>query len=118
MAIDYGRMRATATRLLTENGKDFMLTRYSGGTTSADGSDAQGAPSDHVITGVTVPWSDSQLNSSTVQADDIQLKIEATKFLPAKGDKVDIDGRLLSVVGIDIKKPADTSLAYFLQLRS
>jgi hypothetical protein len=33
MAIDYRRMRATATRLLTENGKAYQLTR--GGTTTA-----------------------------------------------------------------------------------
>ena len=30
MAIDYRRMRATATRLLTENGKTYQLTRGGG----------------------------------------------------------------------------------------
>lgn len=114
----YESMQEVATELLTEFGRDFTLRRYSGGTTSTDGSDSQGSPDGHTVTGVTVPWSDSQLNSSTVQADDIQLKIEATKFTPAKGDKVDVDGRWLSVVGIDIKKPADIVLAYFLQLRA
>jgi hypothetical protein len=34
MAIDYRRMRATATRLLTENGKAYQLTR--GGTITRD----------------------------------------------------------------------------------
>ncbi|WP_179194400.1 hypothetical protein [Citrobacter freundii] len=34
MAIDYRRMRATATRLLKNNGKSYQLTR--GGTTTRD----------------------------------------------------------------------------------
>ena len=56
MAIDYRRMRATATRLLTENGKAYQLTR--GGTTTRDqyGKEITTEPVIATVTGVITSY--------------------------------------------------------------
>jgi hypothetical protein len=118
MSFDYQDMQDTAAELLGvgEFGKVFTLNRYDGGTTLADGSDSQGSASPLSVTGVSVPFSQAQTNSSTIEAGDVQLIIDAT-LEPLPADKLVIDGAEYSIISIERKKPADVVLCYFIQLR-
>jgi hypothetical protein len=112
----YSEMQDYATELLTEFGKVFTLNRYDGGTTLADGSDSEGTATPFDILGMTVPFSQSEINSSTVEAGDIQMIIDAD-VEPFSSDKILVDSQEYSVISIERKKPADVVLCYFLQLR-
>ncbi|WP_031523394.1 hypothetical protein [Siccibacter colletis] len=117
MAIDYRRMRATATRLLTENGKAYQLTR--GGTTTRDqyGKEVITEPITASVTGVITEYSTREIDGSLVATGD--KKLAATFETEVRiGDHIEIDGKTWRVVQPNPIKPADVLISYNIQLRT
>ena len=73
MPIDYRRMRTTATRLLTENGKTYPLTR--GGTTTRDqfGKEVTTTAITGTVTGVITEYSSREIDGSLIATGDKKL---------------------------------------------
>ncbi|MCV2684316.1 hypothetical protein KVN08_16720 [Enterobacter hormaechei] len=117
MAIDYRRMRATATRLLTESGKAYQLTR--GGTTTRDqyGKEVITEPISATVTGVITEYSTREIDGSLIATGD--KKLAATFETEVRiGDLIDIDGKMWRVVQPNPVKPADVLISYNIQLRA
>lgn len=117
MAINYLRMRATATRLLTENGKAYQLTR--GGTTTRDqyGKEVITEPITATVTGVITEYSTREIDGSLIATGDKKLAATATTEVRI-GDHIEIDGKKWRVVQPNPVKPADVLISYNIQLRT
>jgi len=117
MPIDYRRMRATATRLLTENGKTYPLTR--GGTTTRDqfGKEVITPALTGTITGVITEYSAREIDGSLIATGD--KKLAATFETEVRiDDRIEIDGKKWRVVQPNPVKPADVLISYNIQLRA
>lgn len=115
MAIDYIKMRRTATRLLTENGMQYSAVRP-GGVDRVDGEEIIRPPVEFTLTGVLVSYKPAQIDGKNILTGDQQLTVTAA--LPVTvGDIVVIDGNQCRVVNPWPDKPASTVLCYKLQLR-
>ncbi|MDY0972571.1 hypothetical protein [Siccibacter turicensis] len=117
MPIDYRRMRATATRLLTENGKTYPLTR--GGTTTRDqfGKEVITPAVTGTVTGVITEYSSREIDGSLIATGD--KKLAATYETEVRiGDHIEIDGKKWRVVQPNPIKPADVLISYNIQLRT
>lgn len=115
MAIDYLKMRQTATRLLTANGAQYSAVRP-GGVERVDGEEVISPPAEFTITGVLVSYKPAQIDGKNILTGDQQLT--ATAAIPVHvGDIVVIDGQQCRVVNPWPVKPAVLVLCYKLQLR-
>lgn len=117
MAIDYRRMRATATRLLIENGKAYQLTR--GGTTTRDqyGREVTIEPVIATVIGVITEYSTREIDGSLIATGD--KKLAATYETEVRiDDRIEIDGKKWRVVQPNPVKPADVLISYNIQLRA
>jgi len=117
MPIDYRRMRATATRLLTENGKIYPLTR--GGTTTRDqfGKEVTTPAVNGTVTGVITEYSAREIDGSLIATGD--KKLAATFETEVRiDDRIEIDGKKWRVVQPNPVKPADVLISYNIQLRA
>jgi len=117
MPIDYRRMRATATRLLTENGKTYPLTR--GGTTARDqfGKEVITPALTGTVTGVITEYSAREIDGSLIATGDKKLAATfETEVLI--DDRIEIDGKKWRVVQPNPVKPADVLISYNIQLRA
>ena len=117
MAIDYRRMRNTATRLLTENGKTYPLTR--GGTTTRDqfGKEVTTPAVNGTVTGVVTEYSAREIDGSLIATGD--KKLAATFETEVRiDDRIEIDGKKWRVVQPNPVKPADMLISYNIQLRA
>lgn len=118
MAIDYRRMRNTATRLLTENGKAYQLTR-GGGTTTRDqfGKEVTTPVIAATVTGVITEYSSREIDGSLIATGD--KKLAATFETEVRiDDRIEIDGKKWRVVQPNPVKPADVLISYNIQLRA
>lgn len=117
MAINYLRIRATATRLLTENGKAYQLTR--GGTTIRDqfGKEITTPEITATVTGVITEYSSREIDGSLIATGD--KKLAATFETEVRiDDHIEIDGKKWRVVQPNPVKPADVLISYNIQLRA
>ncbi|MFT0941693.1 hypothetical protein ACMGLT_10570 [Enterobacter hormaechei] len=117
MAIDYRRMRATATRLLKDNGKSYQLTR--GGTTTRDqhGKEVTTPGITATVTGVITEYSSREIDGSMIATGD--KKLAATFETEVRiDDRIEIDGKKWRVVQPNPVKPADVLISYNIQLRA
>jgi hypothetical protein len=117
MPIDYRRMRATATRLLTENGKTYPLTR--GGTTTRDqfGKEVITPALTGTVTGVITEYSAREIDGSLIATGD--KKLAATFETEVRiDDRIEIEGKKWRVVQPNPVKPADVLISYNIQLRA
>lgn len=117
MPIDYRRMRATATRLLTENGKIYPLTR--GGTTTRDqfGKEVTTPAVNGTVTGVITEYSAREIDGSLIATGD--KKLAATFETEVRiDDRIEIDGKKWRVVQPNPVKPTDVLISYNIQLRA
>ena len=117
MAIDYRRMRNTATRLLTENGKTYPLTR--GGTTTRDqfGKEVTTPAVNGTVTGVVTEYSAREIDGSLIATGD--KKLAATFETEVRiDDRIEIEGKKWRVVQPNPVKPADMLISYNIQLRA
>lgn len=116
MAINYLRMRATATRLLTENGVHYTLTR--GGTVSRDdnGREIKTPAISASVTGVITEYQPREIDNSLVLTGDIKLTATFETEIRS-GDQIVIDGRTYRVVQPNPVKPGNVLISYKVQLR-
>lgn len=117
MPIDYRRMRATATRLLTENGKTYHLTRGGGTVRDQFGKEVTTPAITATVTGVITEYSTREIDGSLIATGD--KKLAATFETEVRiGDLIDIDGKKWRVVQPNPVKPADVLISYNIQLRA
>jgi len=117
MPIDYRRMRATATRLLTENGKNYQLTRGGGTVRDQFGKEAITPATTAVVTGVITEYSSREIDGSLIATGD--KKLAATfETVVRIDDRIEIDGKKWRVVQPNPVKPADVLISYNIQLRA
>ncbi len=113
----YRRMRNTATRLLTENGKAYPLTR--GGTTIRDqyGKEVTTPAVTGAVTGVITEYSSREIDGSLIATGDKKLAATAETEVRID-DRIEIDGKAWRVVQPNPVKPADVLISYNIQLRA
>ncbi|KGB00069.1 putative phage structural protein [Enterobacteriaceae bacterium ATCC 29904] len=117
MPIDYRRMRATATRLLTENGKTYRLTRGSGTVRDQFGKEVTTPTTVATVTGVITEYSSREIDGSLIATGD--KKLAATFETEVRiDDRIEIDGKKWRVVQPNPVKPADVLISYNIQLRA
>ena len=117
MAIDYRRSQARTTRLLTENGKAYQLTR--GGTTTRDqfGKEVTTPAITATVTGVITEYSAREIDGSLIATGD--KKLAATFETEVHiDDRIEIDGKKWRVVQPNPVKPADVLISYNIQMRA
>ncbi len=117
MPVDYRRMRNTATRLLTENGKAYPLTRGGGTTRDQFGKEITTPTVTATVTGVITEYSAREIDGSLIATGDKKLAATfETEIL--RDDLIEIDGRKWRVVQPNPVKPADVLISYNIQLRA
>lgn len=117
MAINYLRMRATATRLLTENGKAYQLTRGGGTIRDQLGKEVSTPTVNGTVTGVITEYSAREIDGSLIATGD--KKLAATFETEVRiDDRIEIDGKKWRVVQPNPVKPADVLISYNIQLRT
>lgn len=117
MAFDYRRMRATATRLLTENGKTYQLTRGGGTIRDQYGKEVVTPAVTAKVTGVITEYSAREIDGSLIATGD--KKLSATyETEVCIDDRIDVDGKKWRVVQPNPVKPADVLISYNIQLRA
>lgn len=116
MTINYLRMRATATRLLTENGAQYALTR--GGTVSRDenGREIKTPAISATVTGVITEYQPREVDGSLVITGDVKLAATFETELRID-DHIEIGGRKYRVVQPNPVKPGKVLISYNAQLR-
>ncbi|MDM3178667.1 hypothetical protein OGV46_09125 [Citrobacter sp. Cf108] len=117
MAISYLRMRATATRLLTENGKAYQLTRGGSAIRDQFGKEVTTPTVTATVTGVITEYSSREIDGSLIATGD--KKLAATFETEVRiDDRIEIDGKKWRVVQPNPVKPADVLISYNIQLRA
>lgn len=117
MAINYLRMRTTATRLLTENGKTYQLTRGGSITRDQFGKEVTIPAITATVTGVITEYSSREIDGSLIATGD--KKLAATFETEVRiDDRIEIDGKKWRVVQPNPVKPADVLISYNIQLRA
>lgn len=117
MAINYLRMRATATRLLTENGKVYPLTRGGGTIRDQFGKEVTTASITARVTGVITEYSSREIDGSLIATGDKKLAATAETEVRID-DRIEIDGKKWRVVQPNPVKPAGVLISYNIQLRA
>lgn len=116
MPISYPRMRNTADRLLTENGKSWDVTRP--GTIEVIGG-AEHITPDETFTaiGVRTDYRPGEIDGTAIQNGDTRIVFTADAELRT-GDLVDVDGKQYRIEKPNPVKPAELLLCYRAQLRA
>ncbi len=116
MAINYPRMRAIATRLITENGIACQLMR-GGGVKFIGGIEVDIPLEAHTIIGVISSYSPSEIDGTLIQNGDV--KMSATADIEIRiGDLIMVDGKKHRVIKPNPVKPAALLICYKPQLRA
>lgn len=116
VAIDYRRMRATATRLLTENGAKYIVTRK-GGVSVVGGVEYHKDDQTFNAIGVRTDYKPSEIDGSVIINGDVRIAFTASPELQI-GDLVLIDGKKYRIVEPNPIKPASILISYRAQLRA
>ncbi|WP_368893572.1 hypothetical protein [Kluyvera ascorbata] len=117
MAINYLRMRATATKLLTENGKMYLLTRGGGTIRDLFGKEVTTPFVTASVTGVITEYSSREIDGSLIATGDKKLAATAETEVRID-DRIEIDGKKWRVVQPNPVKPAGVLISYNIQLRA
>lgn len=116
MAIDYRRMRATATRLLTANGAEHPFTR--GGTVSREaGKEVRHPAQNGIVIGVITEYKPSEIDGSLIQGGDVLL-VATYETEIRIDDRIEVDGKKYRVVHPHPVKPGSILIGYRAQLRA
>lgn len=90
MAINYPRMRATATRLFTENGATYQLTR-GGGVEFVGGVEVDIPLESFPVIGVISSYSPGEIDGTLIQNGDVKMSATADVEIRI-GDLIMVDG--------------------------
>lgn len=116
MPISYPRMRNTAKRLLTGNGKSWDVTRP--GTIEVIGGVEHETPAvTFTAIGVRTDYRPGEIDGTVIQNGDVRIVFTADAELKI-GDLVDVDGTQYRIEKPNPVKPADLLLCYRAQLRA
>lgn len=116
MPISYPRMRNTAKRLLTGNGKSWNVTRP--GTIAVIGGVEHNTPAEtFTAIGVRLDYKPGEIDGTVIQNGDLRIVFTADVELRI-GDRVDVDGISYRIEKPNSVKPADLLLCYRAQLRA
>lgn len=116
MAISYARMRATAKRLLTENGMKYDVTRK-GSITVVAGKEVHQPDEDFIAVGVRSDYEPDEIDGKTILAGDVRIVFTADAELMI-GDLTEVDGKQYRIVKPNPVKPGPIVLCYKAQLRA
>lgn len=116
MAISYPRMRATAKRLLTENGTTWKVIRP-GKVSVVAGVEHTQLPFTFDAVGVRSDYKPFEVDGTTIQGGDVRIVFTADAELLV-GDVVEVDGRAFRIVEPNPVKPSTLVLCYRAQLRA
>ncbi|PRD13978.1 hypothetical protein [Pantoea coffeiphila] len=116
MAINYQRMRDTATRLLAENGSQYDVVRK--GSISMSGGKEVHEP-DHTFTatGVRIDYDPKEIDGEFILAGDVRIIFTAEPALRV-GDLVMVDGKQYRIFRPNPIKPGAVVISYRTQLRA
>jgi len=117
MTFNYAPLAATATRLLGEFGKASVSIRTIGVTSSdpAAGTVTTAAPVDTSVGAVEVDFNEQFQPGATINTGDRMYVLDA---LPGIEDMLIIDSEQWEIVQMWVKKPGDTFIAVFVQVRA
>ncbi|MDN0096564.1 hypothetical protein [Yersinia rohdei] len=116
MAINYPWMRATATRLITENGAAYQLSR-GGGVEFISGVEVDIPLEAHTIIGVISSYSPGEIDGTLIQNGDV--KMSATADIEIRiGDLIMVNGKKHRVIKPNPVNPAALLICYKPQLRA
>ena len=117
MAFNYAPLAATASNLLSEFGKASAFIRATPVTSSdpAAGTVTQGTPVNTAVNAVEVDYNEQYQPGATIQATDKMYALDAQ---PGIEDMLVIDSELWEIVQVWPKKPGDTFVACFAQVRA
>lgn len=116
MPINYSRMRATATRLLTENGMKYDVKRK-GGIRVVAGKEVHDPDVEFTATGVRTDYEPKEIDGTNILAGDVRIAFTAEAELLV-GDLIEVDSKLHRIVKPHPVKPASLVLCYQAQLRA
>ncbi|VEJ54627.1 hypothetical protein [Pragia fontium] len=116
MAINHQRMRSTATRLITQNGATYTLTR-GGGVEVIGGVEVDIQPETHIITAIKSDYASGEIDGTLVLNGDVKMSATAEVEIRI-GDLILIDGKSHRVIKPNPVKPASLLLCYKPQLRA
>lgn len=116
MAINYSRMRATATRLLTENGMQYGVLRK-GSIKVVAGKEIREPDLSFTATGVRTDYEPKEIDGTNILSGDVRIVFTAEKELLV-GDLIEVDSKQYRIVKPHPVKPAKLVLCYQVQLRA
>ncbi|EOZ3195837.1 hypothetical protein ACQL2C_004299 [Yersinia enterocolitica] len=116
MAINYPRMRTNATRLITENGTTYQLTR-GGGVEFVGGVEIDIPLETHTIISVKSSYEPSEIDGTLIQNGDVKMSATADVEIRI-GDLIMVDGKKHRVIKPNPVNPAALLVCYKPQLRA
>lgn len=116
MAINYQRMQATATRLLTENGLQYDVMRK-GAISMLGGKEVHQPDHAFTATGVRVDYNPKEIDGEFILAGDVRIVFTAKPELLV-GDLVNVDGKQYRIFRPNPIKPGAMVISYRAQLRA
>lgn len=116
MAINYQRMRATSTRLLTENGMTYEVLRK-GSVNMMAGKEVREPDQMLTAIGVRTDYKPGEIDGTVILNGDVRVVFTAEAELLV-GDMVNIDGKQHRIVKPNPVKPATVLICYRAQLRA
>lgn len=116
MAINYARMQATATRLLTENGMQYDVLRK-GAVGVIAGKEVREPDKKFSATGVRTEYAPREIDGTNILAGDIKIVFTAEAELVV-GDMVSLDNKQYRIVKPNPVKPGPILICYQSQLRA
>lgn len=113
----YGRMAATASRLLEKFGAPVTLARETGGTYDpVTGETTPPADDSQTTTGLLKRYPDHFIDGTRILTGDRMLILDAS-VQPLMSDRPTIGGQQWTPVSIETQSPAGVPLVYFVQCR-
>lgn len=118
MSFDYSKLRATATRLLTDKGLACTLRKKTVGAYNPATGSVTTATTDYAIVGVLLNYSKSLINDtdSLIQVNDRKAIIQGD-IAPDTDDEFIFNGTIYRIISVKITNPAGLAVIYELQLR-
>ncbi|UQC70944.1 hypothetical protein C0560_09115 [Lelliottia sp. AC1] len=116
MAINYQRMRETATRMIKQNGVAYNVTRK-GKVTVIAGVEHRSEDIHFTATGVKTEYQPGEIDGTAIESGDVRMVFTAEEEI-LTGDLIDIDGKQHRVVKPNPAKPGSLVLCYKSQLRA
>lgn len=115
----YSEMASVVTEMFSEFGTDVIVDRISGSeidpVTGVDW--VTPTHSNFIIKGIFKKYPDNMIDGTRITSSDRMLILEPSGGEVLLSDKLTISGQLWPIMEIEIVKPAETALIYFVRVR-